>query len=239
ALGIDAVMVPLRVTAAELPAALSGLHALGMLGASITLPHKQAAAVLCDRLAGAAADIGAVNCLVFAGTEIVGHNTDAPGFVDGLAEAGVDAPGRRALLLGSGGAARAVAAGLTAAGAQVSVIARTPTRAKWATDVSPFTAASLAAALPRCDLLVDCTSAALGDTPWPAEPDLAALPAGAVVATLIYGRDTELVRRARALNLQTVDGAGMLVHQAARAFALWTGRPAPIDAMWAAMGEAG
>jgi shikimate dehydrogenase len=236
ALGIDAVMVPLRVSAGALPAAIDGMRALGMLGASVTVPHKQAAAVLCDRLASGAAEIGAVNCLCFAGSEVVGHNTDAPGFVDGLREAGVDPPGLRAVLLGAGGAARAVAAGLAEVGARVSVIARTPTRAKWAADVAPFTPAALAAALPICDLLIDCTSAGLAGDAFPTAVPVDALPAGAVVATLVYGCDTELLRAATARGLQTVDGAGMLVHQAARAFTLWTGQPAPLEAMWRVMG---
>ncbi len=235
ALGIDAVMVPFRVTPAELPAAIDGMRALGVMGASVTLPHKQAVARLCDRLVAPADDIDAVNCLCFEGSAVVGHNTDAPGFIDALREAGIDPTGRRALLLGGGGAARAVAAGLHGAGARVSLVVRTPQRARWCSEVAPFTADALAAALPDCDLLIDCTSAGLSGGALPAPVRVELLPEGAAVASLVYGRDIELLEQARARGLTAVDGAGMLVHQGARALELWTGRKPPLAALWAAV----
>jgi shikimate dehydrogenase len=123
AAGIDAVFVALPVPPAELAPVIRALAATGALGASVTIPHKEAALAACTRVDPLAARTGAVNCLVFAGGDVVGHNTDAGGFVDALAEAGIAARGR-AVLLGGGGAARAVAAGLAAAGAR----ARTPAR---------------------------------------------------------------------------------------------------------------
>jgi shikimate dehydrogenase len=232
ALGIDAVFVALPVRPPALPAALRGMAALGFLGASVTVPHKQACLALCDRLDAAAEAVGAVNCLAFAGDALVGHNTDAGGFVDALAsELGRDARGARAVLLGAGGAARAVAHGLAAAGArEVVVVAR---RAQdWCAARSWD---ELAGLLPACDLLVDCTSAALGGEAYPAPVPVAALPAGAAVASLMYGRPIALLDEARARGLAAMDGAGMLVHQGARAIAIWTGRPAPVDAMRAAL----
>lgn len=232
ALGIDAVFVALPVRPADLAAALRGMAALGFLGASVTVPHKEACLALCDRLDAAADAVGAVNCIAFAGDALVGHNTDAAGFVDALAsELGREARGVRAVLLGAGGAARAVAHGLTEAGAgEVVVVARR----------APAWCAArgwdeLAGLLPACDLLIDCTSAALGGEPYPAPVPVAALPAGAAVASLMYGRPIPLLEQARARGLASMDGAGMLVHQGARAFAIWTGRPAPIDAMRAAL----
>lgn len=238
ALGIDAVYTAARVAPADLEAALAGMGALGYLGASVTVPHKQAAAALCDRLEGAAAAVGAVNCVVFSEQGLIGHNTDAGGFTDALVEAGVAVKGRRAVLLGGGGAARAVAAGLQDAGcAGVQIVARTPAKVSW-TAAEPWTTATLAHALDGCELLVDCTSAALDpatERSLPAPIPLEQLGSAAVVCSLVYHRTPALLADAEAQGLQTVDGAGMLVHQGARAFALWTGRSAPIEAMWAAM----
>ena len=116
---IDAVMVPFAVPPDRFEACVRGLAAGGALGASVTVPHKEAAFAICDVRVDPAGSIGAVNCLAFEQGKIVGFNTDAPGFVDAL-------PGapKRAVLLGAGGAARAIAAGLSGAGAQVDVIAR-------------------------------------------------------------------------------------------------------------------
>ena len=235
ALGIDAAFVALAVPPPVLPHAVLGLAAGGALGASVTVPHKEAVVALCTRVVAPADRIGAVNCLVFGDGEIVGHNTDAGGFVDALAEAGVACAGRRAVVLGAGGAARAVHAGLVDAGAaEVRVVARRPDAAAWA-RAEPWQGDVLSGA----DLVVDATSSALDPDAERAvvgSLDLAALPAGAVVASLVYHRTPLLLERAAARGLQTVDGKGMLVHQGARAFTLWLGRPAPVDVMKAALG---
>jgi len=240
ALGIDAVFVALPVAPADLPAAVRGLRALGMLGASVTVPHKQAVAALCDRLDPSAERIGAVNCLVFDGG-VTGHNTDAGGFTDALrGELGREPRGARAILLGAGGAARAVAVALTGGGAAVDVVARAPGAATWCA-ARPWTAESLRALLPSCDLLVDCTPVGLAreqEGAVPAEVPIELLPGAAAVCALAYGAPgSALLARARARGLAAMDGAAMLVHQGARAFTLWTGRPAPLDVMHAAMSK--
>ena len=243
ALGIDAVFVALAVAPADLAAAVRGLAALGVLGASVTVPHKQALLPLCDALDPSAERVGAVNCLALADGRVVGHNTDAGGFADALrGELGRDPAGARAVLLGAGGAARAVAIALRDAGAAaVDLVARTPGAVGWSA-ARPWTAATLAALLPGCDLLVDCTPVALGraqgdqSAALPAAVAVDLLPAGAAVCALSYGAPgSALVAAARARDLATMDGAAMLVHQGARAFTLWTGRSAPIDAMSAAL----
>ncbi len=254
AAGVDAVMVPLGVAPEDLGAAVAGLRAVRALGASVTVPHKLAAAALCDELSPAARAIGAVNCLRFDGARIAGHNTDEGGFVDGLAAAGFDPRGARAVLLGAGGAARAVAYGLRAGdegggggaagegGAdddRLAVIARDPDRVTWA-HAAPWTDAHLRAAFARADLVVDCTPAGLGDgeAAFVDALPLDALRPGAWVASLIYHRPTILLERARSRDHSTVDGRAMLVHQGARAFTIWTGQPAPIDAMTRALDAA-
>jgi shikimate dehydrogenase len=235
--GLDATMVPLAVEPERFDAVVRGLAAAGHLGASVTIPHKQAAARVCDELVAPAGAIGAVNCLVFADGRIVGHNTDAPGFVDSLADVRFDPRGTRAVLLGAGGAARAVAAGLADAGAQVDVIARRPDACAW-TRAYGWTTRELDRLFPDCDLLVDCTSAALDpavEAPLVAALPLARLRADSLVASLVYHLRPRLLDAAAARGLATLDGRGMLVHQGARAFTLWTGVPAPLEVMNAAL----
>jgi shikimate dehydrogenase len=117
------------------------------------------------------------------------------------------------------------------------VIARTSERASWAREVRPWKPGAAQGILARCDLLVDATSVGLDPTRdaaaehWP----LDSLPAQAAVATLIYHREPSLVAEARRRGHRTFGGAGMLVHQGARAFRIWTGLEPPVDAMWAAM----
>ena len=242
ATGLDAVMVPAGVAPERLPAAVAGLAAIRALGASVTVPHKVAAAALCDELSPAAREIGAVNCLRFDGDRIVGHNTDEGGFVDGLAAAGFAPRGQRAVLLGAGGAARAVAYGLRAAGVadeDLAVLARRPETVTWA-HASPWTADRLRAAFAAAELVVDCTPAGLGDgeAAFVDSLPIDALPPRAWAATLVYHRRTVWLQRASARGHSTVDGRAMLVHQGARAFTIWTGQPAPIEAMSEAMSRA-
>lgn len=243
AAGVDAVFVAWHVAPADLGAAVAGFRALGLLGVSVTVPHKRAIVSLCDRLAAPADTIGAVNCLVLErgghGIRVVGHNTDAGGFTDSLRrDAGFDPRGCRAVLLGAGGAARAVHAGLRERGAaRIDVVARRPDAVDWI-SARPWTPESLAALCSGCDLLVDCTPLSLSaesEARAPAPVPVERLPDGALVASLVYHRRPALLAAAEARGLRALDGAGMLVHQGARAFALWTGREAPVDAMWAAM----
>jgi len=236
ATGLDARLVPVGVPPAELPAVVAELRALPMLGASVTMPHKLAVAALCDDLTPAARAIGAVNCLALEDGRLVGHNTDAAGFADGLAAAGYARPDGHVVLLGAGGAARAVAYGLAGAGA-VEVIARRPDAVAWPRAL-PWTDAQLRASFARAALVVDCTSAGFApdtDAAFVAGLPLEALAADAWVATLVYHRRTALLGRAHAAGHATLDGRPMLVHQGAHAFTRWTGLPAPVDVMAAAL----
>lgn len=238
AAGIDAVLVPMGVPAHGFAAAVAGLRAIGALGASVTLPHKLAAAALCDDLSIGARAIGAVNCLHLEGERLIGHNTDEAGFADGLAAAGFDVRGKRIVVLGAGGAARAVVYGLRAAHT-VEVVARRSAEVRWAI-AWPWTEVHLRDAFARADLVVDCTPIGLGDPGEPALVDalpLDALPPHAWVATLVYHRSTLLLERARARGHSTLDGRAMLVHQAARAFTIWTGQSAPIAVMTRALDD--
>lgn len=230
AAGLDARMEPRAVPPERLADVIAELRALPMLGASVTVPHKLAVAALCDELAPDARAIGAVNCLQLDGDRLVGHNTDAGGFLDALVAAGFELRGKRAILLGAGGAARAVAYALRGARA-IEVVARRPTEVAWA-RAWPWTAEQLRECFARADLVVDCTSAGLepaSDAELAAGLPVAELPPAAWVGTLVYHRRTRLLDAAA--GHPTFDGRAMLVHQAARAFALWTGREPPIEIM--------
>jgi shikimate dehydrogenase len=238
AAGLTERMLALAVPPEQLDAIVARLRAEPMLGASVTLPHKLAVAPLCDELAADARAIGAVNCLALADGRLVGHNTDAGGFLDGLIAAGFDVRGKLAVLLGAGGAARAVAYALGEAGAIASVIARNPHDVAWA-QAWPWSAAQLAECFARADLVVDCTPAGLEpatDAAFAAALPLAALPPNAWVGTLVYHRRTQLLDAAAPR--PTFDGRAMLVHQAARAFQLWTHLAPPIDIMTRALDDA-
>lgn len=221
ALGIAATMEKRAVAPADLARFVRGEPALGM---SVTIPHKEAVLALADDASEDARAIGAANCLQFRDGRVIAHNTDAGGFSDSLGFAP-----RRALVLGAGGAARAVAYALRTS--NVAVVARRP-----ATWIASHAWSELPALLPSADLLVDCTSAELHEDGVLDVP-VDQLPRGATVATLIYHRRTTLVERAAALGYSTLDGRGMLVHQGARALTIWTGLPAPIDAMSRALDD--
>jgi shikimate dehydrogenase len=236
--GIDAVLVPIGVSPDKLADAITGLRAMSCLGASVTLPHKLAVAALCDELTPEAKAIGAVNCLQF-GDTLVGHNTDCDGFLDSLVAAGYELRGKRVILLGAGGAARAVAYGVRGARA-VEVIARDPAKVGWA-RAWPWTEENVRDCFARADLVVDCTSTGLDpatDLTFTESLPLDALPSGAWVSTLVYHRRTNLLERASSHGHSTLDGRGMLVHQGARAFSIWTGTPAPVAVMARALDAA-
>lgn len=235
---IDAVLVPFGVAPAGLPLAIAALRAMHAIGASVTVPHKLAAAALCTELTSEAKAIGAVNCLQIDGERLVGHNTDCHGFLDGLIAAGFEPAGKRCVLLGAGGAARAVAYGLRGARA-IEVVARRPADVGWAV-AWPWTAENLRDCFARADLVVDCTPSGLdaaADVVFTDALPLDVLPAGAWVATLIYHRRTELLQRAGDRGHSILDGKPMLVHQGARAFTVWTGMPAPLDVMIRALDQ--
>ena len=246
ALGLDFVMVPLRIAPADLAIAIAGLAAVGIVGASITMPHKQAIVSACTHIKPAALAAGAVNCVHFGdqSSTITGDNTDGIGFVTALAHARVDAA--RVVLLGAGGAARAVAAALRDAGSHVTVLARRPHEIAWSPLAQPdvvagFDATSMRAAFASATLVVDATPTGLhtsDELDFVEQLPLEALAPNATVASLAYHRQPELLRRAAARGLATLDGSAMLVHQGARAFTWWTGYDAPVGVMTAALTRA-
>ncbi|MEY2422616.1 MAG: shikimate dehydrogenase [Acidimicrobiaceae bacterium] len=213
--------------------ALEAMRTLDIGGLSVTMPHKDTVAELVDVCAPEAAALHAVNCVVATAEGLLGENTDGPGFLDALrAEVGFEMSGRRAVVLGAGGAARAIVLALSRAGAlQVSVVNRTAARAEIAAALAgPVGRVATIDAIAGADLVVNATSVGMGDGRAPFDASL--LAAGQVVADIVYHpRPTPLVSAARERGIVAVDGLGMLVHQAGHAFRLWTGLEPPIQAM--------
>jgi shikimate dehydrogenase len=242
-LAIPAVYERWHTPAADLPGRIASLRRPDALGASVTVPHKVATMQLVDDISSAARRAGAVNTVVNQDGILFGDNTDIFGFAATLSEALSGPPPARALILGAGGAARAVVLALEAAGVGEIVVAnRDEHRAlHLAQDLAPSPVVPAALdddllrrELPRSLLLVNATSLGWHPGETPIDPLLLKLlPAGALVADLTY-RDTDLLLAAARRELRVVDGLPMLVHQGARAFELWTGYPAPVEIMLAA-----
>jgi len=231
--GIDGAYLPLPVRPERFADAVRALADLGFRGANVTIPHKEAAFAVCDHIADSARRAGAVNTLVFRDGRIEGSNTDGFGFLENL-RAG--APGWRpesgpAVLLGAGGAARAIAAALLDAGCpRLTLVNRTPARAEALARAlgGPVSVADHPA-LEDAALLVNTTSLGMAGHP-PLELDLSPLPAGAVVADIVYvPLETGLLASARARGLRAVDGLGMLLHQARPGFSAWFGVEPVVD----------
>ena len=242
-LGIPAVYERWHTLAADLARRVESLRDPEILGASVTVPHKVAVMSMIDEVSPAARRAGAVNTIVNRGGTLFGDNTDIHGFSETVSDALDGQTPQVAIVLGAGGAARAVVLALEVAGAMEIVVAnRDDERARQlAHDLHPAPVRPmrldedfLTRELPRAGLLVNATSLGWhpGETPIPL-PRLDLLPARAVIADLTY-RDTDLLLGAQARGFKTADGLSMLVYQGARAFELWTGSPAPVETMLAA-----
>lgn len=259
--------VPLPVPPERVGDAARGLSALGFAGANVTVPHKSTVIPFLDELTPIARTIGAANTIVVRPDgSLLGDNTDAAGFMADLQAQGMGVCGgvevsesdpgippysntlTHALVLGAGGAARAIVYALVEAGAHVAVANRTPDRAlelcqtiaaalPGATDRLTAHAfpGALARLAPQADLIVNTTSLGLhsGD-PLPWDPAIA-FRTGQVVYDLIYDHPTPLLALAAAQGARALDGLGMLVRQGARAFELWTGFEAPLSVMMDAL----
>ena len=240
ALGLDACYLPFRITKDRLEDAILGASAMGFGGLNLTIPLKEKALeiVLPDDLAAA---IGAVNIVSF-GEEIVGHNTDGSGALMALEEAGVKIMGSRTLLIGAGGAARAIAYTLAKEGAEISIANRSPgkalelARSIRSIQAEGFSLEDLEKLVPQADVIINATSVGMkeGD-PRLFEGNL--LHDGQVVFDIVYNRETEMLKDAAKAGAVTIDGVMMLVYQGAKALEIWTGLKAPIDVMERAVRE--
>jgi shikimate dehydrogenase len=235
-MGLDWAYVAFEVPDGGTKDALEAMRTLGLAGLSVTMPHKTAAAHACDELADDAATLLSVNTVTAVDGRLVGSSTDGEGFLRSLADAGVDPSGQRVLLLGAGGAARAVALALGRAGAQVHVSARNSAAAAETAglgrgSVEPWEHRHECALLSR--IVVNATPIGMaGRDPdgMPINPDQ--IEAAHTYVDLVYHPlETNFLRAARERAAARVDGLGMLVHQAALQVERWTGFDAPVDAM--------
>jgi shikimate dehydrogenase len=236
ALDLDWAFLAFEVTAGDGAAAVHGARALGIEGLSVTMPHKADVIPALDKLSPTAEKLGAVNTITRQGGALLGLSTDGPGFLDALRlDEGFDPAGRRCVVFGAGGAARAVVLALAEAGAaQVTVVNRTAERAREAVAVAGAVGrVGRAADAGDADLVVNATSIGMGDGVAPLDPAL--LGPGQLVVDLVYHPAvTPLVAAARDRGATAVNGLGMLIHQAAHAFRHWTGQEPPLPAMSAA-----
>ncbi|KJS16322.1 MAG: hypothetical protein VR69_09700 [Peptococcaceae bacterium BRH_c4b] len=254
-LGIDWIYLPFRVQGEKLGAAVAAIRALGMAGVNITVPHKQAVPGYLDRLSPEAVLIGAVNTVVHKDGLLWGYNTDGTGFIRSLAEdTGYNVNGRKVLMLGAGGAARAVAISLALAGATEIIIAnRSVSKAaelsgliRDKTKCSSYpldfyeTGNNDAGfiekweeAVSRAELVVHTTT--LGMHPrhnsWPDFP-YHLLGPGHLAVDLVYNPTrTEFLKRCSGQGAAVCSGLGMLLYQGVQALEMWTGLPAPVEVM--------
>nr|WP_254896426.1 shikimate dehydrogenase [Synechococcus sp. HK05] len=261
ALGLDWVFLALPAPAGELAAVVRGLEAMGCRGLNVTIPHKQAVAALCRELSPLAERLGAVNALVpLPGGGWHGTNTDVEGFCAPLRREGTDWSGKRAVVLGCGGSARAVVAGLVELGfGSIQLAGRRPEALNaflndcraWAPQLQALSwsseSGSLTGALAEADLVVNTTPVGMASASNPAAAEacplnaseLSALQSGASVYDIIYTpRPTQLLQRAANRGCRSLDGLEMLVEQGAAALRLWSGLPeVPVAVMRQALLE--
>lgn len=235
ATAIDADYVLWPTTLDQLPDRIAGLRDAEVLGANVTVPHKQAVMQHLDDLTPTAQRIGAVNTIISMPDGLVGDNTDVYGFRRSIEEGFPDLDIGSVVVLGAGGACRAVIAGLQEMGvSSITLANRTWSRAalladEFGVDIVDWDHAD-DRAFPSADLLVNATALGWHDEmPVPAR-SLASLPRHAGVADLTY-RDTSFLKAASAAGHPTLDGLAMLIYQGARAFGLWLDREAPVEVM--------
>lgn len=251
--GLDWVFLSFPVAPGSAAAALAGASALGIEGLSVTMPHKADAASASDHLTPVAERLGAVNTLARRGGQWLGDSTDGAGLLDSLrAGVGFDPAGRRCVVVGAGGAGRAAVLALAEAGAaEVVVVNRSRERGERAAALAGAAGrAGPAEAARAAELVVNATpvgmeapEAGAAGSGHPPPPRRLALPEaifrpGQVVVDLVYQpRLTPLMEAARRRGATAMNGVGVLVHQAAHAFRLWTGTEPPLEAMLAAAGD--
>ena len=244
AAGLDWAYLAFEVPDGAAGLAMAGVRALGIDGMSVTMPHKAAVLDALDELSEDATALGAVNCISRRGGLLLGDNTDGPGFVDSLRiDEGIEVSGARCVVVGAGGAGRAVARALGRAGsASVTILNRSRAPAERAALLAgPSGRMGTVADVADADIVVNATPLGMGvlvstsgePEPLPVDPDQ--LGAGQVLVDLVYHPAvTPLLAAARDRGIRTVNGLGMLIHQAAHAFRLWTNEDPPLEAMSAA-----
>ncbi len=244
-LGLDYCYVPFSVRPEHLKDAVSGIRAMSMAGVNVTVPHKERIMEFLDSVDEEASFIGAVNTVRLSGDRLEGFNTDGPGFMCALAEAGISVAGRNVLVIGCGGAARAIGYYLCREAGKVGLFDVDETRARALTKHLNSVGNNVLQAGPDdikdagfiqgADVIINATPLGLKPAdPLPVDPSL--ISPEQIVCDLIY-KDTPLLRAASATGCRTLDGLGMLLWQGVIAFEIWTGIKPPIEVMKKALLE--
>ena len=260
AAGLNACYVPLPCRPEALGDVIAGLRGMGFLGANLTIPHKQAVIEHLDGLSEESRFTGSVNTLYWEGDRLMGTTTDAPGAVLNLRQAGIELDGKRVTILGTGGAARALAFVLargSCAGTggatetftlpELTILGRDPDKAGTlardvaegsggATVIQSGLLGGFAGLGSGADLIINCTSVGMAPDASGCPVDPALLEPRHAVYDIVYQpRETALLKEARRCGCRTVEGIGMLVHQGAASFRTWFGRDPDTAAMFAAL----
>ncbi|OGP43307.1 MAG: shikimate dehydrogenase [Deltaproteobacteria bacterium GWD2_42_10] len=245
ALGLDMAYLPFEVKPSNLKEAINGIKSLGIIGVNITIPHKESVIRFLDDISEEARLVGAVNTIVYKDRKLVGYNTDGSGYMASLKEElGFNPKSKRIIIIGAGGAARGILAALaTQKPKSITVANRTLSRAvsliktfKGKFRDTRFEAIDLdnnmlKMSFNSVDLLINTTSVGMKQSKALKIP-LETLPKIAIVSDIIYNPlETLLLKKAKKIGLTTHGGLGMLVHQGARSFKLWTGMDAPMNVM--------
>lgn len=242
-LELDYGYLPFRVKKEELGRAIEGMRALNIRGLNVTIPHKVAVGQFLDELDTLADKIGAINTIVNSNGVLKGYNTDATGFLQALIERGIEPKGKRVVILGAGGASRAISFILAERGSSLVILNRTWDKAKVCADrisgifrseatALKLNGENLATVLSQADILVNTTS--LGMSPNINQTPVASnlLKPGLIVFDIVYNPvKTRLQRAAEVAGATVISGLDMLVWQGALAFEKWTGLQAPVDLM--------
>ena len=244
-MGVDYLYVPFKVKQGELAKAIDGVRALNIRGLNVTIPHKVAVIQFLDKLDHLAEKIGAVNTIVNDDGVLMGYNTDGAGFLQALLERGIEPKEKKVVILGAGGASRAISFSLADRGAHLVILNRA-LELDWAeelasrisqifakeVDALELNRENLARVLDKANIVVNATS--VGMTPnideTPVTSDL--LKPGLIIFDIVYNPiKTRLLREAEAAGAKTISGLDMLVWQGALAFEKWTGLKAPVELM--------
>lgn len=235
---LDYCYTPFTVRPEDLKSAIDAVRSLNLSGANLTIPHKEAALPFLDRLDEEAGLIGAVNTITQKNGVLTGYNTDGKGFVASLREQGIHLEGKRALIIGAGGASRAVGYYLCKSAATLHIYNRTREKAEGLASFLSGLRGNVhvlqgLSSLSAFDVIINATPLGLhADDPLPFDPAL--LVSGQDVCDLIYRR-TPLLLQAEQKGCRTADGLGMLLWQGAFAFELWTGMTPPMEVMRTAL----
>ena len=244
-IGIDYLYVPFQVKESELGKAIEGMRALNMKGLNVTIPHKVAVLQFLDELDNLAEKIGAVNTIVNDDGVLTGYNTDGTGFLKALLEGGIEPEGKNVVILGAGGASRAISFTLADRDAHLVILNRL-LELDWAEELAnrisqtfsrtvealELNRENLARALEKAEILVNATSVGMSPDIDQSPVDADLLRPDIIVFDIVYNPiKTRLLREAEMAGAKTVSGVDMLVWQGALAFEQWTGWKAPVELM--------